>query len=278
MGGYDGYIQMWKLHAMDTTTHSTSRNRSFTSLNGSVQLQQRANGLDAEVPAFAVNNLVSELPLNASRFSDQRPDRSRMAAYPCTQVRGHAGNGVHEANCISRYGNMQLPNMELGGVQHWDMDTTPERARDILAANVNRMIDAGETSLLALVRHGAGSLGTVSRIRNAQSSAGVDQLDSMGHALDLEPWQLIHPEPALAGMGAEHRAVLLEVGRRLAAIPAEGLEKAAALLAFALDSATRETAPADEAEPIQPPARGAARQSRLPTAPTPALRQKQSAN
>jgi hypothetical protein len=144
------------------------------------------------------------------------------------------------------------------------------RARDILARNLTRLIETGQTSFARLVKAEAGTSGTISRIRNATSSAGVDQLDRLGYALDLEAWQLLHPDSGISEMGPEYRSVLEEIGRKLAALPPAALQRAAALCAYALDVALKESPPA-EAEPVQPPPRGAARSGRRHSQPKSAL-------
>ncbi len=71
------------------------------------------------------------------------------------------------------------------------------RPRDILAANINALIDSHPTfgSPPVLVEASGIPNGTLGRIRTAQVATTVDKLEGLATAFKVEPWELLVPPP-----------------------------------------------------------------------------------
>jgi hypothetical protein len=70
------------------------------------------------------------------------------------------------------------------------------RPRDVLAKNLIALMEANPSlrSVELLVEAGAGTTGTLDRIKRREASTGVDNLDPIAKAFGLSsPWQLLVP-------------------------------------------------------------------------------------
>lgn len=85
------------------------------------------------------------------------------------------------------------------------------RARDLLAECLNRIIRSKHATGRQLVAKGILSNGTLGRIRHAQDNVGIDVIDRFAEYLQVEPWQVIHPDPRVAELSAE----AIEAARQL---------------------------------------------------------------
>ena len=77
----------------------------------------------------------------------------------------------------------------------WFWHASRMRPRDILAANLNALIDGHPTfgSPPALVRASGIPNGTLGRIRTAEVATTVDKLQGLATAFNVEPWVLLVP-------------------------------------------------------------------------------------
>lgn len=80
-----------------------------------------------------------------------------------------------------------------------------ERARNVLAANLVRLMEASEScrTIKLLSAKSGVSNGTIDRLRRAEVSAGVDHLDDLAKAFGLEPWQLLVEGAQLPELSAD---------------------------------------------------------------------------
>jgi transcriptional regulator with XRE-family HTH domain len=83
------------------------------------------------------------------------------------------------------------------------------RPRDILAANVNRLIAANPRfkSPAELVKASGLSSGTIGRIRLAQVATTMDHLEGLAKAFGVEPWELMAPPDCAPAMRAVAEAI-----------------------------------------------------------------------
>lgn len=83
------------------------------------------------------------------------------------------------------------------------------RPRDILAANINALIDDNDDfkSPAKLVEASGVSNGTLGRIRNAEIATTVDQLGRLATAFGVEPWELLVPPEQRKAMHALTEAI-----------------------------------------------------------------------
>jgi len=135
-------------------------------------------------------------------------------------------------------------------------DQTFIRARELLAANLDRWLKEGRTTFKRLVESETLSRGQVSRIRHAEISTGVDQIDQLAIGLDLEPWQLLHPVKEMAELTPPQRAAVESFARKLIQLPERELDRATMMAAYAVDTILMQQP--EVPEPPPPPARGAA--------------------
>lgn len=66
----------------------------------------------------------------------------------------------------------------------------------VLAENINRLMEANVAleSNPKLARRAQIGIGSVARIRNAQTDITLDTLTKLAEAFDLQPWQLLVPD------------------------------------------------------------------------------------
>lgn len=68
-------------------------------------------------------------------------------------------------------------------------------ARHLLRDNLRRLLDERVARFTDLVQTGAVSKSTLARLRDEDGqSCDLDQLDAIAYALQVEPWQLLHPD------------------------------------------------------------------------------------
>lgn len=75
----------------------------------------------------------------------------------------------------------------------------------VVADNINRLMAASGHSNLSLERGTRGRVkkSTIGRMRNAEISAGINNVEAVAHALGLEAWQLLIPDyPAVDGQAS----------------------------------------------------------------------------
>lgn len=81
------------------------------------------------------------------------------------------------------------------------------KPRDILAANLNRLMEHKQLSQHGVRRLSGLTQTTVGRITRAEHGASVDTLEPLGRALGYEPWMLLYPDldpegpPTVGGRG-----------------------------------------------------------------------------
>ena len=66
-------------------------------------------------------------------------------------------------------------------------------SKDVLAANINRLM-AGTPALQSnpkLSKRSELGLGTVARVRNAESAANLDTVDTLAETFGIQPWELL---------------------------------------------------------------------------------------
>lgn len=84
------------------------------------------------------------------------------------------------------------------------------RPRDVLAENLKKLMAATPSlrTIEMLVAAGAGTTGTLDRIKRKESATGVDNLEPLAKAFGLsEPWRLLVPTLA-ASPGPDGRPVV----------------------------------------------------------------------
>jgi DNA-binding Xre family transcriptional regulator len=92
---------------------------------------------------------------------------------------------------------------------------------------IKRLFDGGRTSFNALVASGAVTNGTLGRIVSDDGQdVRLEQLDWLAHALSVEPWQLLHPDPEVSAFSAD----ALKIARAMDDLPPE--KRAAAHAVF----------------------------------------------
>jgi DNA-binding Xre family transcriptional regulator len=132
-------------------------------------------------------------------------------------------------------------------------------ARDWLRKNIKRLIDSGGTTYRALVATGAVTNGTLGRIASEEGQdVRLEQLDWLAQALNCEPWQLIHPDPQVAGFSAD----ALRIARAMDDLPPEKRAAAHAVFVQAVEFANPPTK-APEPPDATPSAPAASRPIRL---------------
>jgi transcriptional regulator with XRE-family HTH domain len=67
--------------------------------------------------------------------------------------------------------------------------------RDVLAVNVVRLRRARDLSQEALAWEAGVSRRYMARIEGAQTSTGIDLVARLAAVLDVEPWELLRPQP-----------------------------------------------------------------------------------
>lgn len=86
------------------------------------------------------------------------------------------------------------PQADKGSPYHTWMGNFSKSA-SVLAANINRLM--GSTVALEsnpkLAKRADIGIGSVARIRNAQTDITIDTLTKLAEAFDLQPWQLLVP-------------------------------------------------------------------------------------
>lgn len=90
------------------------------------------------------------------------------------------------------------------------MQTAEMRPRDVLAENLRKLMAATPSlrTIEMLVGAGAGTTGTLDRIKRKESATGVDNLEALAGAFGLkEPWQLLVPT-LTASEGQDGRPVI----------------------------------------------------------------------
>jgi DNA-binding Xre family transcriptional regulator len=106
---------------------------------------------------------------------------------------------------------------------------TPARIR--LRDTIKKVIASG-VSYTDVWESGAISSSNLARVISPEGhNVRLEQLDYLAQALDVEPWQLLHPDFTLATL-SEHA---LRAARKIDCLPADKREAAYALLAYNLD-------------------------------------------
>lgn len=69
-------------------------------------------------------------------------------------------------------------------------------AREVLAANVNRLMAASKdlTTVKRLHARSGVSTGTIDRLRRSEAATGIDNIGAIAAAFDLQAWQLLVPD------------------------------------------------------------------------------------
>jgi transcriptional regulator with XRE-family HTH domain len=134
------------------------------------------------------------------------------------------------------------------------------RPRDILAANLRALMAARPDldSLPKITARSGVSNGTLDRIRRAVVSTRVDELEKLGRAFGIEPWELLRPH----GHAAPSPLALLLAAQLDRAVQDPGTHAAAYAAATAVIDALcarpgspSAPAPAPEARPVPAPER-----------------------
>lgn len=126
------------------------------------------------------------------------------------------------------------------------------RPRDILSANLRALMAARPDldTLPKITARSGVSNGTLDRIRRAVVSTRVDELDKLGRAFGVEPWELLRPH----GPGALSPLALLLAAHLDRKVPDEATHTAA----FAAATAAIDALAAKPDSPAAPaPARAA---------------------
>jgi AcrR family transcriptional regulator len=95
----------------------------------------------------------------------------------------------------------------------WLPETDAMRPRDVLAANLRALMAARpDLGTLAKITAACGvSNGTLDRIRRAAVSTGIDELQPLGRAFGLQPWEWLQPRgPAALSPLAQRLAEQLD--------------------------------------------------------------------
>jgi transcriptional regulator with XRE-family HTH domain len=89
------------------------------------------------------------------------------------------------------------------------------RPRDTLAENIKALTEAWPTANKheALRRSSGIANGTLERIEKAEVSTGVDNLQALAKALDVEPWELLVPPGRRAQLRALYDALQAAAGQ-----------------------------------------------------------------
>lgn len=98
---------------------------------------------------------------------------------------------------------------------------TAINSKEVLWANVSRLMckKYGKENLTRLATEAKIGPGSATRIKDRQTSVGLDVLDSVASALGVEPWQLMVPEldpealPALGGDSGGWPMPMVDRGR-----------------------------------------------------------------
>lgn len=114
-------------------------------------------------------------------------------------------------------------------------------ARHRLRDNIRRLLDEKEVTYTALVESGAVTNGALGRIISDEGqSVNLRQLDMLAEALDVEPWQLLHPDFEVSRLS--HFGVL--AGQKLDELPEELRPPAYALFVQQVNFGNTGAAPA----------------------------------
>jgi len=149
--------------------------------------QQRLDGLNAGVLAVAVNDLPRQGLGNAALQGDLLPRPRAALAQPALDV---IDDGFHAPESNPNFGTDASPNVGTASGQSIGV-----RPRDTLAANIQALMENWTTpnKHKALCQASGIPNGTLERIEKATVSAGIDWLEPLARALDVEPWELLVP-------------------------------------------------------------------------------------
>lgn len=99
-------------------------------------------------------------------------------------------HGLHHTAC----GRLKTPQPVAKPLYSSIMKNTDYKA--VLWANVSTLMIAkyGKENLTRLASDSGAGPGTMTRIKNAKTSVGVDVLEKIGEVFGVTPWQLLHPD------------------------------------------------------------------------------------
>lgn len=114
------------------------------------------------------------------------------------------------------------------------------RARHRLRDTIKRLFAEGETTFGAIVESGALPTTTLARVISADGhNVGIDALDGLAEALQVEPWQLLHPDLDVAELS---RYAIL-AAQKMDELPEEVRARAYALFVQQVDFGNVPTTP-----------------------------------
>lgn len=115
------------------------------------------------------------------------------------------------------------------------------KARHHLRDTIRALLESGEVSYSALVASGAITNGTLGRVVSDEGQdVRLEQLDWLAAALDMDPWQLLHPDTEVAQFSKQ----ALKIARKMDSLPPEVRDQAYALFVQAVDFANVAPPPA----------------------------------
>jgi len=87
-----------------------------------------------------------------------------------------------------------------------------KKAKERLSQCLNRLLEEGRTTFTELVKSGGVTNGTLGRILSEEGqNIQLETLDDLAAALQVEPWQLLHPDGEVASMSKD----ALKIARKM---------------------------------------------------------------
>ncbi len=263
------------VEAMTKSRPGRSRKLPAAGVNVGEETQKGLDRARLEAAIGLVQNVFGEL-LAATGSPPDQPESldgpGFQAAKPAPEAVEGLGEGVHGPDLNSKYRASITLSHVSDVAHHSDMrgnqdDQDPKkRSRPVLAAILEHLIQTKQTSPSLLTKKVGEEKpvlpsSVLHLVRNQDVSLGMDMLDRLAYALNMETWQLLIPNIDIAMMDAEHCSALVELGQRLAPLQPDALERAVALCHLAIDVALKDRppTPAASTEQSRPRGPGAAR-------------------